>query len=117
MNFRAKERQLVCDNFDTRDLLDAVDSLDALRQELGDSDLRPPEVRIQLLTLHTLLHEGINMGVRNVDAVEVSNLLEEIDMTLFHILEYVEQTREPLDKLRNLFNQLDEELFDDEEAP
>lgn len=113
MNFGAKERQLLEERFDTRELLDAVDNLDAMRQLLGDSGFGPPEVRTQLLQLHTMLHEASNLGASNVDAAEAFTLYDEISMTLFQMIEQLEQAEEPLGKLRDLFNEMDESLFDE----
>lgn len=61
MNFGAREWHLLSEKFDTRELLDAVDNFDAMRQILGDSGFGPPEVRTQLLQLHTMLHEASNL--------------------------------------------------------
>ena len=49
--------QELSDNFDTMDILHAVDQLDEIRALVADREnYRPPEVRDNLLKLHKLGH-------------------------------------------------------------
>jgi hypothetical protein len=67
------------DNFETADLLRAVDEIDKMRSYLNDRDnFRPPQIRDDLLKLHGLADRLINARVRGV-ASEFFDLAEELD--------------------------------------
>ena len=58
-----KDWEALHENFDTTDLLSAVDSLDALRGYLNDREhFQPPEIRGELLKLHGLAMKVIRNG-------------------------------------------------------
>ena len=58
---RQEDWQRLYDGFETRDLLDAVDHIDEVRQAIGDEeDGRPPEPRSDLLKLHGLAMDLVN---------------------------------------------------------
>ena len=54
------------ENFETTELLSAVDAVDSLRDDLNDGEcFRPPELRTNLLKLHELAMAVVNNGSRS----------------------------------------------------
>lgn len=49
--------------FETEDLLLAVDHLDEMRGELADDGIRPPPIRMKLLELHQIAFDVIKRGI------------------------------------------------------
>jgi len=79
------------DDFDTRDLLEAVDELDKIRGMLADApNLEPPQIRIDLMKLHTLA-----MRVCNKGSSETSELMEQA----IDIEDQVEEMRDATDRI------------------
>ena len=92
--------QELSDEFDTMDILSAVDQLDEIRALVADREnYRPPEVRDNLLKLHKLAHRIINEGHVSSDSDELWNLAYDIEDDIYPILENAEKI---LDTLRNL---------------
>jgi hypothetical protein len=59
-------------DFDTMDLLEAVDHLDQIRYRVADQEkLRPPEVREQLMELHQLIFGLMREGRTIPDELQV----------------------------------------------
>ena len=80
-------------------LLYAVDALDKVRYIVGDEDdFKPPEIRRQLLKIHKLalkqLGEGLTLTDEEVE--ELSDLIDEVDMTVFDMIEQLRKIREAL---------------------
>ena len=98
------------DNFDTMDILSAVDQLDEIRALVADRENdRPPEVRDNLLKLHKLAHRIINEGHVPSDSDELWNLAYDIEDDIYPILENAEKILDTLRKLTSLA--LDEEAL------
>lgn len=84
-----RDREALHDNFDTADLLKAVDCLDALRGLLSDREQFQPVLRGELLKLHGLamkvIGEGATAGARDMFELaadledQVGAMAEEID--------------------------------------
>ena len=55
--------------FETEDLLLAVDHLDEMRGELGDDGIRPPPIRMKLLELHQIAFDVIKRGHQFPDGI------------------------------------------------
>ena len=90
------------ENFDTADLLSAVDSFDALRGYLNDrDDFQPPEIRGELLKLHGLAMKVIGAGARG-GADEMFDLAEDLEKQLAKMMEKMEQIVDALGKLTSL---------------
>ena len=95
-------------DFETHDLLEAVDDLDSIRGTLADGPhLEPPQIRIDLLKLHTL-------------AMQLCNHDKEPDAELFELamdLEYqLEEIRDAADRIVKVLGGLteaEEMEFDD----
>jgi len=72
------------DEFETHDLLKAVDDLDSIRGILADGpNLEPPQVRIDLMKLHELAMRVCNEGEGDTSevvelAIDIEDQLEEI---------------------------------------
>ena len=91
------------DNFETADLLRAVDEIDKMRGYLNDRDnFRPPQIREDLLKLHGLADRLINARAKGV-ATEFFDLAEELDGQVFDLLESLEAVRDIVGKLTDLY--------------
>jgi len=99
MNLNEEDRDSL-DDFDTQEILYAVDSLDELRDALGDKSVSPPELRNQLLNLHSLLFDVIREG-GDIDD-EIFNLKDDIIQSLGIIMHNAEQIYEKINELADL---------------
>lgn len=91
------------DNFETADLLRAVDEIDKMRGYLNDRDHhRPPQLRDDLLRLHTLAGRLINARAKG-EAREFFDLALELDDQVFDLMESLEVVRDILTKLTDLY--------------
>jgi hypothetical protein len=89
-------------NFDTADLLNAVDSFDALRGHLNDrEDFQPPEMRGELLKLHGLAMRVIGSSARGA-AMEMFDLAEDLEEQIAQMMEEMEHIADTLGKLTSL---------------
>ncbi len=90
------------ENFDTAELLTAVDSLDTLRGLLNDrEDFQPLEIRGELLKLHGLAMKVIGDGARG-GAAEMFDLAEDLEEQFAQMMEEMEQIAGTLEKLTSL---------------
>ncbi len=90
------------ENFDTADLLSAVESFDALRGYLNDREhFQPPEMRGELLKLHGLAMRVIGTGARG-GAVEMFDLAEDLEEQVAQMMEEMEHIADTLEKLISL---------------
>lgn len=89
------------ESFDTRQLLDAVADVDALRSALADDGLQPPELRTRLLKLHGLAMAVVNDGSQH-RAVEMFNLALELEDEAAELLEVVTRLHDTLSTLTAL---------------
>lgn len=86
------------DKFETADLLRAVDEIDKMRSYLNDRDnFRPPEIRDDLLKLHTLGYRLINAPAKG-EAHEFFDLAMQLDYQVFDLMESLEVVRDILTK-------------------
>ena len=69
-----EEWQHLYENFETTELLSAVDAVDRLRDDLNDGEgCRPPELRTNLLKLHELamnLDEQVSQMMNELEQVQ-----------------------------------------------
>jgi hypothetical protein len=87
------------ENFDTKELLSAVDAVDELRGHLNDQEnCIPPQIRTDLLTLHQLAMAVVNEGSRS-QAEELFTLADELHGQVHQMLEYMEQISNALTAL------------------
>ena len=102
------------EQFETSDLLSAVDHIDILRQELSDrADWRPPEIRQDLLKLHQLAMDVSHQGDLT-QAPEMFELAFEIEDRLFTIWESFQAIEKTVQAITDLANEFDDG-FDEEE--
>jgi hypothetical protein len=95
------------ENFDTTELLSAVDAVDELRTHLNDQQNQiPPQIRTDLLTLHQLTMAVVNEGSRR-QAEELFTLAEDLHIQVILMLEFLEQISSTLDRLTALRPDLD----------
>lgn len=91
------------DNFETADLLRAVDAIDRMRELLNDREhFRPPQIRDDLLKLHTLGNRLINVRAKG-EAREFFDLAMELDDQVFDLMESLEVVRDILTRLTELY--------------
>jgi len=102
-NITEDEQQHLYDNFETRDLLDAVDSIDVARSYLSDGlNFSPPEIRNDIMKLHEYAMQVINHGqTDNIDAM--FELADDIEAQVNEVIEALTPVRETLDKLTLLY--------------
>lgn len=99
-------------NFDTASLLTAVDAIDELRGLLADrAGFEPPEIRNDLLKLHGLAMDVVNMG-QDSSVTEMASLALALQDQTDDMLELLEQVNQTVSQLVNL---LPENTFDPDE--
>ncbi len=87
------DRPRTIDEFETKDLLKAVDDLDTIRDILADGpNLEPPQLHIDLMKLHELAmrvcKEGEDDSSELVElAIDTEDQLEDIRDAIDHIIE------------------------------
>jgi glutathionyl-hydroquinone reductase len=97
------EWQHLYENFETTDLLRAVDVVDSLRDDLNDGEeCRPPELRTNLLKLHQLAMAVVNHGSCR-QAFGMFELAMDLDEQVSHMMNALEQVQETLAKLVALY--------------
>ncbi len=105
-------RPRTIDEFETNDLLEAVDDLDTIRDILADGpNLEPPQLRIDLMRLHKLAMRVCKKGEDDSSelvqlAIDIEDQLEEIRDASDHIIEVLREITEA---------ETDEDETDDEE--
>ena len=93
-------RPRTIDEFETNDLLEAVDDLDRIRDILADGpNLEPPKLRIDLMKLHKLAirirKEGEDDSSELVElAIDIEDQLEDIRDANDHIIEVLREITE-----------------------
>ncbi len=98
-----EEWQHLYENFETTELLNAVDAVNSLRDNLNDGKYcRPPELRKNLLKLHELAMAVVNNGARS-QASEMFDLAMDLDEQVSHIMTNLEQVQDTLAKLVALY--------------
>jgi hypothetical protein len=98
-----EEWQHLHENFETTDLLRAVDAVDTLRDDLNDGEnRRSPELRTNLLKLHQLAMAVVNNGSCS-QASGMFELAIDLDEQVSHMMNALEQVQETLAKLVALY--------------
>ena len=97
------EWQNIHDNFESRQLLTAVDHIDIARHHLGDGDnWEPPQIRTDLLKLHEMAMDVINYSdTENIQ--EMFHMAIDLEMQVDSIIESLEVIQETLGKLTDLY--------------
>jgi hypothetical protein len=91
------------ENFETTELLRAVDAIDNLRDDLNDGEAhRPPELRTNLLKLHRLAMDVVDKDLRS-KASGMFDLAIDIDEQVSHMMSELEQVKDTLTKLLALY--------------
>ena len=98
-----EEWQHLYENFETTELLSAVDAVDCLRDDLNDGEgCRPPELRTNLLKLHELAMAVVNNGSRS-QASKMFDLAMNLDEQVGHMMNELEEVHDTLAKLVALY--------------
>lgn len=80
------------EDFNPMDLLEAVEAFDQIRYLVADdADLRPPNMRLQLLQLHQLLFRCINEGVPIPAQANVWGMVWDMEEAIAPIVEHAER--------------------------
>jgi hypothetical protein len=89
-------------NFETTQLLDAVDVLDkGLRAYLNDGSRgEPPSIRDELLNLHTMVFDIVNGS--SLEIRKMVELTDNLEYTMNDIIEAAEKIRDTLSELTNI---------------
>jgi hypothetical protein len=96
------EWQHLVENFETTELLTAVDAVDRVRDDFNDrDDAGPPQIREDLFNLHQLATAVVNHGSRR-QAPELFHLAGALQDQVEACLEHLEQVREVLARLTAL---------------
>lgn len=104
------------EDFETHDLLDAIDHLDMARSHLGDGvNHEPPELRKDLFRLHTLAMSVVNDGNRE-KAEEMLNLAADLEIQVGEVIEALESVNEVLGQLTSIDPDALEEDEDEEDS-
>ena len=98
-----EEWQNLSDNFETTDLLSAIEAVDVLRGYLSDDEsCAPPQIRTDILRLHQLAMEVVNQGVQS-KIIPLFELAADIEVRLDEIAEKLDEVRETLSELMQLY--------------
>jgi hypothetical protein len=101
-------RPRTLDEFETHDLLEAVDDLDSIRGILADGlNLEPPQVRIDLMKLHELAMRVCNEG--EGDTSEVVELAIDIE-------DQLEEIRDASDRIIQVLRRITEAQIEEDET-
>ena len=100
-------------NYDTTSILRAVDDIDELRGSLlGDgSNLEPPKIRNDLLKLHQLAMNVVNLG-QEADLKQMATLALDLQDETDDLLETLQNVNQVINKLIGL---LPESVFNSDE--
>jgi len=94
-----EEWEALSGNFESHQLLDAVDQLDALRDVLNDAANRqPPAIRTELLELHALALAVFGQGHRD-RVPELFARAEDFDVQLGNLMIALEKIQSTTDEL------------------
>lgn len=97
------------DDFDSMDLLTALDKLDAIRYSLAEIDLiKPPQVRQDLHKLHGLVFDALNYRDK-VSREEIEELMFDVQMVIDEIRDNAESISDKLSELETALYKSDEE--------
>ena len=102
-NITDQEMDTLHENFETTQLLTALDQLDQVRAILADGQHgQPPELRTELLRLHGLAMAAINQGRPDV-VPELFDLAGALEMQVAELVEALEDIQQTLSKLNDLY--------------
>lgn len=96
MKAKKKAFEKLMEDFHSLELLDAIDSLDAIRSVVGDREInRPPEIRDKLLRLHTMIMDE-TITSKGETIWEFASGIED---DIYTIQENIEKILETLEKI------------------
>jgi hypothetical protein len=87
------------EEFDTHEILNVIDDLNEIREHMSDSGIRPPQIRDDLLKLHTM---AFDMQQGGPITEELYELTEEVSSTMFTVIAAAEKIQETIDELQRL---------------
>ena len=94
-----EEWERLYNNYDTTSLLRAVDDIDELRGSLGDGpNLEPPKIRDDLLKLHQLAMNVVNLGQEG-DLHQMAQLALDLQDQTDDMLETLQNVNQAVNKL------------------
>lgn len=102
------------EDFETYEIMDAVDCLDNVRPIISDEGIRPPEIRIKLMKLHKVAVDLVEIQSHD-DKKKLNNLLEladDIDSDIDECLENLRKMSGVISRLLDLVGYDDYENTD-----
>ncbi len=111
-----EEYRKLHENFETFDILTAIDHLDSARGYIADQSLNtPPELRINLLKLHDLAMNVIGYGDKDKQQIkELFELADDIEWDLNNAISSLKAVRKVV---RNLTALCPSSIYDDDIMP
>ena len=98
-----EEWENIQENFESTWLLDAVRQIGDVRGHLGDGEnWEPPQIRTDLLKLHSMAMDVINSGWTN-KIKDMFDMAIDLEMQVDEIIETMEAVQETLSKLTDLY--------------
>jgi len=97
--------------FETEDLLLAVDHLDEMRGELADHGIRPPAIRMKLLELHQIAFDVIKRGHQFPDGMDMIETTDEILESIENIIDNAEKLQSVISDFQQLLPEPDYDDF------
>lgn len=95
------EFEKIYENFESADLLTAIDHLDQLRYLMDDQeDLRPPVSREHLFKLHDSIFAICGHYIRKLDVEGTHDMLDELHDLIFNLQDNAQKLERILDNLR-----------------
>ncbi len=109
-NLSKKGLRKLAEDYETMDLLGAVDSLDAIRYLTGDQGINmPPQLRFDLMELHSLMFRLLREGgkLSKKEKEKLFDLIESTEDDIYTIIENAEKIMKILRPLYELFGDPD----------
>ena len=96
-----EEWEKIYENFDSHEILEAVDHIDHARSYLSDGgNLRPPEIRTELLKMHSTAMNIVRHGNKDKETLrEFFDTANDLSMQLYDLIEELEKVQKILDNL------------------
>lgn len=104
-----EQKEHIYENFDSSEILEAVDAVDKLRGLFADRDIcRPPEIREDLMNLHGVVFESITQNGTHEEEANMLEMVIDIEDVLVDAREAIEQISDVMDRLQALVPDLEE---------
>ena len=102
------------ESYSTVEILDAVEALDEIRYVIADDDdLKPPEIRYQLLRIHKLAFKqlGEEFTLDDEEVAELARLINEVDTNVQNMIDRLVMIHKALAPLSEKMFKWEDERF------